>query len=136
MITLARMIQQTSLGILTGRVKRFSGNGRRLGYPTANIQTTTSLNDGVYFGYADLAGYSNHPALIFIGTPVTVGDTQRRLEAHLLNIDDKDYYDMDLKIVLYHFHRANKKLASIEELVEIMHEDERAAIKWFDKQGE
>jgi len=76
---------------LRGLVQKYKGNGRKLGYPTANMNAETELPDGVYFGYADLLDYRHHPALIFIGTPVTLGDTIRRVEAHLLDVQDVDY---------------------------------------------
>lgn len=116
---------------IQGVVTRFKGNGRKLGYPTANITTKTTLKDGVYFGFADLVNYQNNPALIFIGTPTTVGDTERRVEAYLLNIPDIDYYDNLLSLKIMHFHRSNKTLSSIEELKEIMLDDEKQAQAWF-----
>ncbi len=112
-------------------VRRYSGNGRKLGYPTANIDTPTTLTDGVYFGYADLDGHPNHPALIFIGVPTTMGDTKRRLEAHLLDISDKDYYGKRLKVNVCYYHRPNQKFDSIPELQTAMKADESAARNWF-----
>jgi len=123
------------LAVLGGTVKPFSGNGRKLGYATANIETKTNLKDGVYFGYADLAPYQNHPALIFIGTPETVGDSGRRLEAHLLDIADKDYYDQVLTVRINYFHRPNQKFDSIDELIVAIKADETAGRKWFKEQA-
>ncbi len=116
---------------LTGEVRHYAGNGRRLGYPTANIATETDLKDGVYFGRADLAGYVRHPALIFVGTPTTMGDTVRRVEAHLLDIPDHDYYGERLKVETEHHHRANETFGSVEELLVAMKVDENAARAWF-----
>jgi riboflavin kinase/FMN adenylyltransferase len=116
---------------LSGTVTRFQGNGRRLGYPTANLTTETDLDDGVYFGFADLADWSHHPTIIFIGTPTTMGDRRHRVEAYLLDIPDKDYYDLPLTVSIAHFHRANQKFASADELIAAMHNDEATAQKWF-----
>ena len=127
-------MKQPVLAALRGTTKPFSGHGRKLGYATANIETTTTLQDGVYFGYADLNGYKSQPALIFIGTPETVGDKGRRLEAHLLDIADKDYYDEQLRVRVVHFHRPNQKFDSIDELVTVMHTDEAAGRRWFKEQ--
>ncbi len=124
-------LQPDSPVTLSGTVTRFQGNGRRLGYPTANLTTETDLADGVYFGFADLADWTRHPAIIFIGTPTTMGDTARRVEAHLLDITDKDYYDLPLKVSIEHFHRPNQKFASAAELIEAMQADEAAARHWF-----
>lgn len=116
---------------LEGTVTAFQGNGRRLGYPTANICIKTSLADGVYFGFADLDAYHRNPALVFIGKPVTVGETTRRVEAHLLDCPDRDYYDLDLVLDVEVFYRPNQKFASPKELVEAIQADERAGRQWF-----
>lgn len=120
------------LDTIKGTVKRFAGNGRKLGYPTANLSVVTKLDDGVYFGFANLDKHTNHPALIFIGTPTTVGDIDRRVEAHLLDIADKDYYDQKLELQIQYFHRANQTFDSVDELLEAMKADETTARKWFE----
>jgi len=118
---------------LSGTVTRFKGDGRKLGYPTANLTIQTGLKGGVYFGFADLAKWKNHPAIIFIGTPTTLGNTKPRVEAHLLDIPDKDYYDQELKVRIEHFHRPNQKFPNVEELQKAMRADETAARHWFAK---
>lgn len=117
--------------IIKGTVVRFAGNGRKLGYPTANVSSDTRLSDGVYFGMATMGEYENRPALIFIGTPTTVGDTQRRVEAHILDIADTDYYGQKLEMEILHFHRSNQTFESIDELVVAMKADETAGRAWF-----
>jgi riboflavin kinase/FMN adenylyltransferase len=116
---------------LAGVVTRFKGNGRKLGYPTANLTTETDLADGVYFGFADLAEWSGQPAIIFIGTPTTMGDKDRRVEVHLFDIPDRDYYDQDLKVELRHYHRANQTFEGVEQLLEAMKADDKAARQWL-----
>jgi riboflavin kinase/FMN adenylyltransferase len=118
---------------LQGVVTQFKGNGRKLGYPTANITTSTNLDDGVYFGYADLANYTKQPALIFIGTPTTMGDTDRRVEAYLLDIPDKDHYGEELNLSIEHFHRKNETFNNVDALLAVMAEDEVAARQYFPK---
>jgi len=118
---------------LHGVVTPYAGNGRKLGYPTANISTKSNLPDGVYFGFATLAEFQSRPALVFVGVPTTVGDTVHRVEAHLLDIPDKDYYHQHLRLDVQYFHRPNKKLANIDELQTIMKQDEATARKWFAK---
>ena len=120
-----------SIAELSGVTLPFEGNGRSFGYPTANIHASTELVDGVYFGYANLGEYSNHPALIFIGTPTTVGAKEYRIEAHLLDIADKDYYGETLKVDVHHFHRQNVMFESVDELLKAMQTDDLAARKWF-----
>lgn len=118
---------------IEGTTMTFDGDGRKLGYPTANLRLKTDLKDGVYFGYSDLAEFRNQPSLIFIGTPTTMGSHERRVEAYLLDIPDEDHYDQTLKLNILYYHRANKTFSSIEELKEAISEDEKTARKWFAK---
>lgn len=115
---------------IEGEVKQFNGKGRQLGYPTANLMTDTDLDDGVYFGHADLIGYKNQPALIFVGVPTTMGDTERRVEVHLLDIPDEDYYEENLTATLEYYHRPNETFANAEELLVVMKDDEAKARVW------
>ena len=117
---------------VSGVVTEYKGNGRKLGYPTANFSVDEDVKDGVYFGYSDLMTYKNHPALIFVGIPTTMGDTERRVEVHLLGIPDQDYYGQKITASLRYYHRDNKTFRSIDELLGVMHADEIAAKKWFD----
>ena len=124
------------LAKLSGTVTKFKGNGRRLGYPTANLMSTKTglgLDDGIYFGFADLAGWVRQPAVIFVGVPTTMGDSDRRVEAYLLDIPDQDYYGQSLKLAVRHYHRANQTFANTRQLLEAMKADEAAARQWFKK---
>lgn len=120
---------------LSDIVTKYKGNGRALGYPTANIDAQTDLPDGVYFGFADLAEYTHHPAIIFIGTPTTVGDTERRVEAHLLDITDQDYYGKKISMDIQKYHRPNQTFNSVEELLKAMRADDQASREWFAKKS-
>jgi riboflavin kinase/FMN adenylyltransferase len=126
-------MENDSPTILQGTVQRYKGNGRKLGYPTANIDVPTTLRDGIYFGFANLASYKHQPALIFIGTPTTLGDTLRRVEAHLLDIPNVDHYRQSLTLDIRHFHRTNQKFDTIDALVAAIHADEAAGRTWFAK---
>ncbi len=122
---------------ISGMATRFQGDGRRLGYPTANLAVETDAKDGVYFGFADMAGFSHHPSIIFVGIPTTMGGSTRRVEAYLLDIPDKDYYGESLSVRLEKYHRANRTFAGMRELIAAMNADEAAARRWFaQKQGQ
>ncbi|HEY1645531.1 MAG TPA: riboflavin kinase [Candidatus Saccharimonadales bacterium] len=116
---------------LAGKTKPYKGDGRKLGYPTANIDTPVNLSDGVYFGFADLEPYKKQPSLIFIGAPLTMGDTTRRVEAHLLDAANTDYYGQQLVLDIRHFHRPNLKFNSMNELQSAIEKDEVTARNWF-----
>lgn len=116
---------------LMGTVTPFAGDGRALGYPTANILATTDVMDGVYFGFANLGPYVRHPALIFVGIPTTMGQIERRVEAHLLDIPDQDYYDLNLELELVHYHRSNQTFKTVKDLKGAMKQDDLVARAWF-----
>ena len=116
---------------ISGTVTRFKGDGRRLGYPTANLAAPTDARDGVYFGFADMADFSRHPSIIFVGVPTTMGEHERRVEAYLLDIPDEDYYGQHLSLTLETYHRANRTFADIDELMAAMKADETAGRHWF-----
>ena len=117
---------------LHGLVEQYKGNGRRLGYPTANIKAETELRDGVYFGFANLSKYTEKPALVFIGIPTTMGDVDARVEVHVLDIPDVDYYGDALEIQIEKFHRPNQKFNDVPTLIAEIHKDETEARKWFE----
>jgi riboflavin kinase/FMN adenylyltransferase len=117
--------------VLSGTVTKYKGNGRKLGYPTANIQAQTELADGVYFGFANLATFKAQPALIFIGVPTTMGDTDRRVEVHLFDIPDQDYYGQTITAKLCNYYRPNQTFKSVDELLEVMRTDETAGRLWL-----
>jgi len=116
---------------LSGTITRFKGDGRKLGYPTANITAETDLKDGVYFGFADLAEWKHQPALVFTGIPTTMGETARRVEAYLLDIPDNDYYSEILSIELHAYHRPNQNFNSIDDLKNAIRADELSFRKWL-----
>lgn len=125
------MAHQNLPQTFSGTVTRFQGNGRKLGYPTANFHITTDLSDGVYFGFTELKNYRNHPSLIFLGVPTTMGDTERRLETYLLDIPDEDYYDLPISVVLQDYHRPNQTFDSVDNLLVAMKADEAATRQWL-----
>lgn len=118
---------------ITGEVTKFRGNGRQLGYPTANINTVTDLAEGIYFGFADLAGFISQPALVFVGVPTTIGDHEQRVEIHVLDIPDVDYYGKTVSVILEHFHRSNQRFDGVKELLSAIRNDEKQAREWFAK---
>lgn len=119
--------------ILEGTTAKFAGNGRLFGYPTANFLVNQKTNEGIYFGFSDLANYKHHPSLVFVGVPRTVGDQQYRIETHLLDALDIDYYELPIRVQLQHFHRSNEVFSSNEQLLTAMKNDEAIGRLWFAK---
>lgn len=115
--------------IVGGVVRKGTGRGRSLGFPTANLPAPVDIDDGTYLAQAIWQG-RKFPSLAFIGAAETFGETRRFLEVYLLDFSD-DLYGQELRVELVKKIRNNQKFASAEELVEQIKEDERVAREYF-----
>lgn len=106
---------------LLGRRYSISGNvvageqlGRKIGFPTANLQVDQQKylpKDGVY---GVLVG--GNPGVMNIGVRPTVGGgTKRTIEVHLLNWRG-NLYDQEIMVELVRYIRGERKFNSFEEL--------------------
>ncbi len=93
---------------LKGIVVRGRGWGRKLGYPTANLDASVpdGLLPGVYVGFV-LFPHGRHPALIVVGAIPEVKTPS--VEVHLLDWDG-DLYGTELAVEI------QKKITDIETL--------------------
>lgn len=103
---------------LAGLVTRGDELGRKLGFPTANIDTAGLVLPprGVYAVHA-LVGGSSYRAVLNIGVRPTLQNPnpQLRVEAHLLGFES-DLYGQELEVVFVDKLREEKKFASLDEL--------------------
>lgn len=96
-----------------------SGNevGRRLGFPTANLDVNSNSAlpaDGVYITRAYLADKC-YPSVTNIGRRPTFGGGERTIEVFLLDFSG-DLYHQNLRIELMERLRAEKRFANPQEL--------------------
>ena len=108
---------------LQGQVVRGFQNGRRLGYPTANLQVNPLKlipENGVYLVKSNV-GFG----MLNIGTrPTLHNGTERSIEVHLF--DFQGYlYDTTMKIEILHHLRKEREFGSLEELKRQLAEDEQ-----------
>jgi riboflavin kinase/FMN adenylyltransferase len=103
---------------ISGRVVAGDGVGRKLGFPTANLDAAGLVlpPNGVYVGLAKI-GKKSQPAALNIGFRPTLatGGSQLRVEAHLLDFTG-DLYDRELEIEIGEKLRDEQKFGSLEEL--------------------
>jgi len=103
---------------ISGRVVAGDGVGRKLGFPTANLDTAGLVlpPNGVYLGLAKI-GEKPQPAALNIGFRPTLatGGSQLRVEAHLLDFSG-DLYSRELEIEIGEKLRDERKFGSFEEL--------------------
>lgn len=115
----------------SGIVQRNLGRGRKLGYPTANIQIPSDLPEGIFVGHTFITE-KKYPSIIFIGHPITFSETDKKAEVYILDFD-QDIYDQYIEVDVLKKQRDNEKFESVEKLIVQMKEDERLAREFFDK---
>jgi len=119
---------------VVGRVVRGEQRGRELGYPTANVLThgTAAPADGVYAGWLRLLDPENgqapvgepFPVAISVGTnPTFEGERERRVEAHVLDRADLNFYDHRVEVCFVARIREMVKFDGIDALLDAMAHD-------------
>jgi len=111
-----------------GTVVRGDQRGRELGYPTANVPTSTltaAPADGVYAGWLRrLDTGETYPAAISVGTnPTFDGQRERRVESYVLDRTDLELYGVAVEVSFVERLRGMVAFGSVEELVEQMRDD-------------
>ncbi len=114
-----------------GVVKKGKMLGRRLGFPTANIEImdNSCLKNGVYVTYAHIEGNLYH-SISNVGYNPTVENNKRNIETFIFNFDG-ELYDREIKIEFLDFLREEKKFSSVEELRKRVYKDIDTAKKYF-----
>ncbi len=102
--------------------------GRRLGFPTANVELAepVALSDGVYLSEVECEG-KTWWAVTNLGTNPTVGGCRRRLESHLLDYSGPVLYDKPMRIRLLKRLRSEHHFESLQELQHQIEADIREA---------
>lgn len=90
----------------TGRVIRGDQTGRTLGFPTANFDpgiVSDIQQEGVYAATV-LVSDTEYRGALYFGPRLTLGETKRVLEIHLLDFDG-DLYGKELRFSIGSFIR-------------------------------
>jgi FAD synthase len=106
--------------ILKGIVVKGDGYGRKIGFPTVNLEVKNQElpGDGVYAGAAILEG-KKYRAGIVIGAE---NKSEKKVEAHLMGYSD-DAYDKEVTLEIGKFLREYKKFDTEAELINQIRED-------------
>lgn len=120
---------------VAGHVVKGHGRGRRLGFPTANIDTDAELLpcDGVYAGEVVVGG-RKLPAMVNIGSNPTFDDIARSVEACILNFNE-DIYNIEVEVRYRERIRSEVKFPNAQALVEQIKSDQKTIEAYFRKLG-
>ena len=115
----------------SGRVVQGDALGRKLGFPTANLDVEDSLKllpaQGVYAVWCQTPDGIWRPAMANVGQRPTVSDREETtLEVHVID-GEGDWYGQLLHLRWVHWMRGEVKFASQEELIEALHLDRTKA---------
>ena len=121
---------------ISGTVIHGLQNGRKMGFPTANLGPYCEFMqipaDGVYSAFATVDG-ETLPAMVNIGYRPTFEGKARTIEAHLLGFD-RDIYFHELTIEFIDFLRAEQRFSSPQELAAQLDADRKKVMDSIKKQ--
>ncbi|NBP69002.1 MAG: bifunctional riboflavin kinase/FAD synthetase [Cytophagia bacterium] len=116
---------------LTGRVVPGDKLGRRLGFPTANIEMDTTFKlvpaDGIYAVkvYYERVEYKG---MLYIGNRPTVNGVKRNIEVNIFDFN-KDVYGDTLTVSFHHLIRNDSKFSDLEGLTKQLALDKIDALR-------
>jgi riboflavin kinase/FMN adenylyltransferase len=120
-----------------GTVKKGIGLGKKIGYPTANIQYDPRKllpTQGVYACWAEV-GTRQFNGVMFIGRNHFNPVNHISVEANLFHFD-RDIYDEEIIVYPLHFLRENRPYDSTEALVMQIEKDKERAIHFLERENQ
>jgi riboflavin kinase/FMN adenylyltransferase len=120
---------------LTGTIVKGLQNGRKIGFPTANIDIQDEQKiipaNGVYAVNIQVAG-TLHSGMMNIGWRPTILEEKldRKIEVHLFDFDE-EIYDETCQIQVLHYIRAEHKFPNLEALKAQIQLDEQTVRAYF-----
>ena len=110
---------------IKGRVVEGQKIGRKIGFPTANLQINNLKlipSDGVYV--VDVVVKSEvYRGILNIGTRPTVSGDERTIEVHIIEYEGKELYGETLELRFNKFLRHEQKFSSLDDLREQIRKD-------------
>ncbi|KLI59170.1 bifunctional riboflavin kinase/FAD synthetase [Brachyspira hyodysenteriae] len=117
---------------MSGLVVHGNALGRKIGYPTANLEIPKNIfipKMGVYSSTVQIGNSDTiYKALTFIG--ISNINKELRVESHILDFS-KMIYGKKITIVLLKYIRDNIKVNSIDEVKKLLENDEKKIRKYF-----
>jgi len=121
---------------ITGKVTFGQQLGRKLGFPTANVNLNRfrAPLTGVYAVWVDIEGVGSRlRGAANVGVRPTIGDVVKPiLEVHLLDFNQQ-IYGRRISVEFVHKVRDEKHFASLDDLSASIRDDVKTIGQWFDK---
>lgn len=122
-----------------GIVEPGSRRGKILGFPTINLRDFKEQQlpkSGVYAGYARYDSQRRR-AMIYVGTKPTFNETERMIEAHLLDPPEQreNLYGRQAEILFLRRIRNEMKFENVEKLREQLEKDRRTILDILGRVG-
>ncbi len=115
---------------IEGVVVKGSGEGRKIGIPTANIQSNddfSQINQGVYAVLVRV-NEKTYKGVAHYGPRAVFNDFIPQFEVHIFEYDG-DLYNKKLEVELIEFIRPTIKFSGLKEMLEIIKKDISTARK-------
>lgn len=112
-----------------GKVRKHNQRGKKLGFPTANINLTKDIPEGIYISKTKIKN-SFFNSLTFVGIAKTFNEKNFHAEIYILDFDE-DIYGKWVSVELLKKIRDNQKFKSADNLIKQMKKDKQKAGKYF-----
>ena len=112
-----------------GKVRKGKLRGRKLGFPTVNVNLRKDIPEGIYISKTKLEDII-YPSLTFIGKAKTFNGKTFQSETYILDFN-KNIYSKWISVELLKKIRGNKKFNSAGELIQQMKKDVTIAETFF-----
>ena len=114
-----------------GKVRTHNKRGKKLGFPTANVNLFKDIPDGIYISKTKIGSVA-YSSLTFIGEAKTFNEKKFHAETYILDFK-KNIYNQWITVILLKKIRENIKFKSTQDLIKQMKKDEQDARKYFNK---
>lgn len=119
---------------IQGVVKHGNKRGKRLGFPTLNMEVQQKLPEGIFVSQT-IIDKKQYNSLTFVGAAKTYNENLFQAETYLFDFS-QDVYGHEVIIHVLQKIRDNKKFESEEALLREMENDKKTAIDFFMKNGD
>ena len=110
---------------ISGKVVHGKGFGKKLGFPTANlelIQGEERPAEGIYACWAKI-GEEKFGGALHVGPRPAISDETPTIEVHILDFDERDLYGQTISLQLVQRLRDVQKFDSLQELAQAIAQD-------------